>query len=171
MSVEYKVLRSNIIRSCKGRGSSIDFDVDMQKLYDLAYDLGLTLINVGESSNKIKEEDVLYIAEYFKEKRLSWVNGSKRYTTLLFVNNDAIDERLEELMKVMNSNTVSDPNLDKVEVLAEICANYPCYTAMVISYTSNDPRYNGRLSYEIICRANTVTIKQENYKYNHKDMV
>ena len=70
----------------------------------------------------------------------------------------------------MHQTQVNDPDLDKVNTLAKIIANYPCYFATVVSYESNDPMREGKPTYTIGCRANTITIEHEKYKYQHADI-
>ena len=42
-------------------------------------------------------------------------------------------------------------------------------SATVVAYQNNDPNRAGRPSYEIICRANKVVIRNADYQYNYKD--
>lgn len=168
MNVDYNVLKSNIIKACQpgGRGS-IKFFVNYDKLSRSVNDIGLTMINVGTKSELVKPTDVSMLSEYFKGVRLSWLNEYKEFTNLVFVISENIDERCQLLIDAMND----DGKSDRVNALATIIAEYPCFFASIISYASNDPKRIGKPSYEIKCRANTIRIKQESYKYNQDDMV
>lgn len=171
-TVDYNVLKSNIIKSCRQvEENEIKFIVNYDKLSKKIDDVGLTLVNVGTKSMKVTPTDIVNISEYFKDKKLSWFNDNKEFTQLVFVKSDSIDDKLATLLDQMNKTHIDDPDLDKVNVLSEIIANYPCYFATVVSYESNDPVRFGKPTYIISCRANTVTVMQENYKYNEKDMV
>lgn len=167
MIVDYNALKSNIIKSCKADKGEIYFLVNYDKLLELSNNIGLTLVNIGTKSNRIKPTDVVFLSEYFKESKLSWLNEVKEFTTLVFVQNDSIDENCKNLLNDMNN---FDNEIDKVKTLSEIVAKYPCCFATIISYLSNDPNRFEKTSYEIKCRANTVAIKKENYKYNNTDM-
>lgn len=171
MSLDYAVLKSNIIKACKNEKGTIKFIVNHDKLSGLVDDIGLRMVNVGTKSNRVKSTDIALLSEYFKGKKLSWFTEHREFTTLVFVLEDAIDEECEALIKKMNESIIDDPELDKVEILAKIIADYPCYFATVVSYKSNDPDRAGRAFYEIKPRANTVMIKREDYKYNQSDMV
>lgn len=171
-SVDYNVLKSNIIKSCiQVEKDELLFEVNYDKLSDLSEDIGLAVVDVGTKSKAVEAKDIIILSEYFKGKKLSWFNENKEYTQLVFVKLDNADDHLLELLEDMNTNEVDDPDIDKAATLAEIIANYPCYTATVVAYNSNNPERLGKISYMIGCRANTITITQENYKYNEKDMV
>lgn len=172
MTIEYNMLKSNIIKACKQvEKGEIKFIVNYDKLNSFVDDFGLEMVNIGTKSKQLEASDVPLISEYFKGRKLSWLNDNKYYTTLVFVLSESIDKKCESLLKAMNTPCVEDPDIDKVNALATIIAEYPCYFATVISYMSNDPVRFGKPSYEIKCRANTVAIKREDYKYNQDDMV
>lgn len=170
MSVDYNVLESNIIKSCRSEYGSVHFLVSYDKLKSLCDDIGLTVVNTNLKSEMMKPEIVPYIQEYFKGKRLSWMSDSKSVATLVFIPTDAVDENCQALLRDMESCRTDDPDLDKVKSLATIAAEYPCYFATVVSYISNDIKRNGKATYAIKCRANTVALRQDNYEYNHNDI-
>lgn len=170
-NVDYNVLKVNIIKSCRQiQKDELGFEVSYTRLNKLLDDIGLTMVNVGTKSDCIKPENIINLSEYFKDKKLSWFNENKEFTQLVFVKTDAIDDNLSTLLEKMNQEHIDDPDLDKVQTLAEIIATYPCYFATVIAYEANNPERFGKPTYMIGCRANTVTIKEENYKYNAQDM-
>ena len=177
MNVDYNVLKSNIIKACQqDERGHVRFLVNFDKLSKSVNDIGLTMINVGTKSERVRPNEVSMLSEYFKGVRLSWITDKMNFTNLVFVITDDIDDKCKELITQINGNYEDNPatktdDIDKVNALSTIIAEYPCFFACVISYESNDPKRIGRASYEIKCRANTVRIKQENYKYNQDDMV
>jgi hypothetical protein len=176
--LDYKALKTCIIKSCKALNRKDDllgpkFVVDYDKLSAAVDKLGLILININLQSRPVSQNDVYNISEFLKEQQLSWISKNKEYTVLTFIlkpSDEEDNEVLNELLTDMNANQEDDPDLDKVSVLAQIEANFPCYHSLVVSYDSLDPDRFGKISYQITSRANTVTIKQEKYKYNSKDM-
>lgn len=170
-NVDYKVLKNNIIKACKAEKDSINFNVNFDKLSNSVDDIGLILLGTGLNSKKIKTSDMITISEYFKGPKLSWITENKEFTTLIFVHADGVDETCKELIGKLHTKSVDDPEIDHVNILATIMANYPCYCATIVSYMSNEPKRFGKPSYEIKIRANTVAIKQQNYEYHHDDMV
>ena len=170
-NVNYQSIKAAIVKSCKQiYKNEIEFVVDYDKLSRQVDDIGLTVVNTGLTCSLIKPKDIIPLSEFFKKTKLSWITDKKFFTQLVFVRTDAIDEELSTLLSRMNENQVNNPDLDKVKTLATIIANYPCYLASVISYQSNDPMREGKPSYTVGCRANDVTIKNENYEYNQADM-
>lgn len=170
-NVDYKLLKSAIIKSCGSEKDSVKFNVNYDKLSSSVDDFGLVALNIGAKSKKITVDTVNIISEYFKGQRLSWFDKNKEFTILTFLPIDVLDERCEELIEKLHTLSVDDPDIDHVNILASIIADYPCYSAIVVSYMSNDPKRFGKPSYEIKIRANTVAIKQKLYEYNHNDMV
>lgn len=170
MNIDYKVLESNIIKSCRSQFGSTQFMVSYDKLTSLCDDIGLTVVNTNLKSEKLTPNVIPYVQEYFKGKRLAWMSDEKEITTLIFVPTDSVDERCQSLLRDLDGSRVDDPDLDKVKSLAIVLADYPCYFATVVSYITNDIKRNGRTTYVIKCRANTVAIKQENYEYHHEDI-
>lgn len=171
-AIEYNILKSDIIKACKqSEKNGIKFFVNYDKLNNLVNDMGLRMVNIGTKSERVDAKNVPLLSEYFKGRKLSWFNKNKEHTTLVFVLSEAIDDKCERLLNSMDTTCIDDPENDKVNSLATIIAEYPCYLATVISYMSNDPNRFGKPSYEIKCRANTIAIKREEYKFNHEDMV
>ena len=170
-NVDYNLLKSAIIKSCKSERDSLKFSIDYEKLSTSVDDFGLVALNVGTKSKKVSVDNVNIISEYFKGQRLSWFDKNKEFTILTFLPIDVLDEKCEALIEELHTLSVDDPDIDHVNTLASIIAEYPCYSAIVASYMSNDPKRFGRPSYEIKIRANTVAIKQKLYEFNHNDMV
>ena len=170
MSVDYKVLESNIIKSCRSHNGSTKFLVSYDKLSTLCDDIGMTVVEANLQSIPLTTNLIPYVQEYFKAKRLSWMSDTKQITTLIFVPTDAIDETCQSLLTDLQGSRVDDPDLDRVKSMATLLADYPCYFATVVSYISNDIKRNGKTTYVIKCRANTVAIKQDNYEYHHEDI-
>lgn len=170
MNLDYKVLKNLIVKSTKSERGSVKFIVNYDKLSRLTNEIGLRMVNVGTKSNQLSPSEVPYMAEYFKNRQLSWLNSNKHFTTLVFVQVDHIDDECEKLLDIMNASIIDDPDLDKVQALAKILAEYPCYCSTVVSYMGNDLNRYGLASYEVKSRANQATIRQEDYKYKHQDM-
>lgn len=169
--VSYQSIKSAIIKSCRQlHKNDIEFIVDYDRLSRNVDDIGLTVVNTGFKCKPIRQDDIIPISEFFKKQKLAWITEKKYFTQLVFVRSDAIDEELSTLLSQMHQTQVNDPDLDKVNTLAKIIANYPCYFATVVSYESNDPMREGKPTYTIGCRANTITIENEKYKYQHADM-
>lgn len=172
--IDYKVIKSNIIKACRSKDKSSigknNFSIDYEKLNNLVSDYGLTVINTNlKHSDMIRPSDIVSISEYFKDKQLAWFDSKKQFMYVIFVKTDAIDENLTELLNFANEDLEFE-NVDRVAAVAQIVSNYPCYFATVVSYESNDPIRFDKPSYMIGCRANTVAVKQDVYKYNEKDM-
>lgn len=169
-NVNYRVLKSNIIKACKSvkGGDIVDFKIDFKKLCELVEDINLTPMCVGMNPVKMIPEIIPFMSEYFDKSHMEWLSDSKYHTTIAFIDSEYIDEKAAELLEKLKMPKVDDPDNDKVQVYAELVANYPCYFATIVSYKNNAPKVN-RPSFEIACRANKVTIKMSDYQYNHKD--
>ena len=169
--VNYKILKSNIIKACKHEKCSVDptaFKVDYKKLYELVEDINLVPILAGMEAEKICPRVIPYMNEYFDKSHLIWLSESKHMTTIAFIDAEYIDDTAMDLLEKLKMPKVDDPENDKVQAYAQLVANYPCYFATIVSYQNNAPTVV-RPSYEIACRANKVTIKMSEYKYYHKD--
>lgn len=170
-NVNYKTLKSNIIKSCCQTETDImKFEINWDKLTSLVKDHKLVPIApIGEKAKIVKPEMIPYLSEYFEKSHLSWFTDSKYYTIITFIDSDSIDETATVLLDNLKKNQVDDPDDDKVTDIATLIANYPCYFATIISYQNGDPNRIGKASYEIVCRANKVVIKSSDYQYNPKD--
>ena len=178
MKVEYKDLKSAIIKACEPEGCKCkdnytnSFSVNMDKLTVALEKHGINLIPVpiNSESKPVRKEDIPYLSEYLVKKKLKWLSDDKFYTVLTFVDPSKLSEdQIAEINKLVEPQT-DDPDYDKTKAMAAIVADYPCYFATIVSYKNNDPKNFGKLFYEIICRANKVVIKSDEYEYNHKDM-
>ena len=163
--LDYKVLKAAIVKACISSKKSTNFVVNYDKLSKAVDELGVTMVNVGVQSSNIEPKDIITLSEYFKANKLKWINNSKDYTILVFVDKEKIDERCQELLDIMNLSQIDNPSVDKANALATLLADYPCYMAGIISYISNEPRRFNILSYDIKIRVNTVLIKDSNYGY------
>lgn len=170
-SVDYTVLKNNIIKACKAKKSgSIDFYIDIDKLATLVDDINLIPIATDLDAKRVIPENIAFIGEYFEKTRLSWFNEERFFTVVTFIKTDDLDDRAYELLELIKKPQVDDPENDKVADMSELLANYPCYNAFVASYKNNDPKFYNRPSYVINIRANKVVIKSSNYQYNPDDM-
>lgn len=170
-SVNYKILKSCIIKSCKQlKQGLMDFTVDFKKLSNLTADLKLTPIEpIGFDAKIVQPEIIPFLSEYFEKSHLSWFNDSKFFSVITFIDSDSIDEKAQTLLDSLKMNQTDNPDNDKVKSIATLVAEYPCYFATIISYQNGDPDRIGRPSYDIVCRANKVVIKSSDYQYNPKD--
>lgn len=170
--VNYKVLKSNIIKACRAvKGlDPTDFKVDYNKLYELVEDNNLIPLCVGMDPVAVEPEVIPLMQEYFNKSHVLWLSKFMHTTTLCFMDAEYRDEKADDLLCKLRQPQVDDPDLDKVKVYAELIANYPCYFATIVSYKNNAPGKGNRPSFEVSCRANKVVIKMSDYKYYHKDM-
>ena len=170
-SVDYKVLKSNIIKACSPKTKNgYSFEVNYDKLKSLVEGLELTPVNVGMECKRVHPEAIPFLSEYFEKSKLSWFNDEKYYTVLTFVKSDAIDERCQMLLDRLQMPQEDDPDNDKVHDMSTLVADYPCYFATVVSYRNDSPNRCGKPSYVIVCRANKIVIKSSDYQYNPADM-
>lgn len=169
--VDYKVLKSYIVRSCRqSKPHTLRFNVDMERLEDLASNANLALIWSGSKSRKLITEMIPFIGEYYEKERLEWFSEEKEFTILTFVDKESLDERGWLLLEKIKAKQVDDPDNDKIHDIAVLLADYMCYNALVISYhydTDKIPEYVP--SYSIMCRANKVVLKNSDYQYNPQD--
>lgn len=172
INIDYKVLKNRIIRSCNPLCKEIvDFEIDYSKLVDECRELNVVPICFGLEASRVKPELIPYLNEYFKDENLSWFSSAKFSTIISFIHKDYIDEKAEELLNKLKDPQVDDPDFDKVSAVAKLLAEYPCYSATVVSYKSNNPKYikGGRPSYIVQIRANKVVIVNSDYQYTYKD--
>lgn len=173
-SIDYNVFKRAITKSASKAtdvNRELAFKVDLNKVDTLIPDTNCITIKVNDSSNPVLARHIPFLSEYFIDSRLEWFDEAKEYTTIIFVENDTNDAKLQELLTLIEQESKTDTSeYDLVKMLAEVVAKYPCYFAVTVSYISNDPQYANKLSYSVVCRANKVTIKSERYKYNPADM-
>lgn len=160
--IDYSKLR-NAIRKSLMYGRKNDFNVNFPILEETLWDaeLGLTPVWNVDKSTIVKPINIPELSAFFQGDSIVWMTQSKQYVPLLFIKNDAIDERATQLLADMKTHLVDDPSIDKVNTMAELVGKYPCYTAIVVSYESLDPKSFGKINCEIMCKANTVTINQD----------
>ena len=174
-NVNYKALKPIIIKSCKSMRKNdcecnpMKFEVDFEKLTTLAIEMGLTPLYNGLISKSVHPQNIPFLSEYFEKEKLSWFSDAKFFTVLTFIDTESIDEKAQNLIDLLASDPIETPENDKVKNIATLVAEYPCYFATVVSYQNNDPNRTGRPSYEIVCRANKVVIRNADYQYNYKD--
>jgi hypothetical protein len=167
VNVSYKDLKSNIIKALKQISpDSMQFSVCIDKLADLTEDMSLLPLNVGLDSSQIMADQVPYISEYFQNSKLSWIDNSKFSTVLIFIDTTSLNKTALDLIEELKSE---DPTIDRTGIVSNLVANYPCWFATIVSYQSNNPKYLGKPSYEIKCRANKVVITNSDYQYNPND--
>ena len=172
MKIDYNIIKKCIIKSCKQEGNvSLDFKINAEKLNSMVEECSLTFLNNFTSSKPVTSLDIPLISEYFKKQKLSWFNRSREYVVLSFILTDAIDPKCEKMIKdLYDKNKQKDPDFDRVAVISDILANYPCYNAVTVAYRSDDPNRLGKNSYTTIIRANVNAISREEYEYNEQDI-
>lgn len=173
----YAVLKKDILKSIiRNKENMLKFKVDANKLNAILEheeDMELVCLNTGLFSRTLKEEDIPYISVYFKDERLEWfdVNKGKNYTSIVLLDKKSIDEECLNLIEQLNiKDKESDIDIDRGKALATILANYPCLIAQIVSYRSNNPDFMIRSSFTIAIKANTVLIRDDNYRYNARDI-
>lgn len=172
INIDYKALKNRIIRSCEATANgTVDFVVDFVKLSEMVDELGVTPLCFGLDARRVKPEEIPFLNEYFKDENLSWFTDSKFYTVLSFIKTDYIDDHAHALLHKLKVPQSADPTIDKVNCAAELLANYPCYSATVVAYKSNNPKFlnSQKPTYLIQIRANKVIITNSNYQYTYKD--
>lgn len=170
-NVSYKILKRNILRSLRQtKQYSMEFAVDYDTLRDNVEDINLVPIPFGLKAKRVKMELVPYLNEYFEKERLAWFNSEKFSTVLAFIDAEYVTEEVQELLDKINTPDVDIPDEDKVKDVAYLLSTLPCYYATVVSYQSNNPNLQGKASYETVCRANKVVIRNSDYQYNPDDM-
>ena len=161
---------SQCIRNAAIQGKGIDFTFDFNKLAESVESMCLLVVPNDIKSKRIGPEDIVFLGEFFKKySRLTWLDHFKFYSSLVFVRTDvpgALDEEFYELMDMMKADQMENPDIDKAEVLAKILSKYPCYMSAVVSYKNADIKSSGFISFEIVSKANLVTINIDNAKYN-----
>ena len=166
--VDYVAL-SNCIRKAAIQGKGIDFTFDFDALDESVKDFSLLTVHNDIKSKRVGPEDIPYLAEFFKKSKLAWLDRYKYYSSVVFVRTDIeslIDDELYELLEDMKADQMLNPDIDKAETLAKIIYKYPCYVASVVSYKNADIKKFGTISFEVVCKANLVTINADNEKYH-----
>lgn len=164
MKVNYNLLKNAIIRSAKQtEKDTIKFKIDPENLIENLNqnEVPLSVVStIGMDSKPVSLTDVPYLSEFFKGDKLSWINEDKQFTTLVFaIKSDEVDSLIEVIETDKVDTTIDE--IDRVNAMADLLANHPCYIVTIVSYKSNDPKRIGRPSYEIKCRANSVSLKME----------
>lgn len=160
---------STAIRESTIQGRGIDFTFDFEKLGDKVAPFDLIVVPNDIRSKRIGPEDIVFLGEFFKNNKLAWLDRFKFFSSLIFIRTDiegALDDEFYELMDIIRANQLENPDYDKSEALARLLAKYPCYVAAVVSYKNQDIKQCGTISFEIVCKANLVTINYDNLKYH-----
>ena len=160
---------SSCIRKAAIQGKGIDFIFNYDQLQMLVKDYDLLVIPNQIKSKRIGPEDIVFLGEFFKRHKLSWLDHFKYFSSLVFVRTDipgVLDEEFYQLYEDMKANQLEHPDIDKAETLAKILANYPCYMSAVVSYKNADIKKFGTIAFEIVTKANLVTIDIDNKKYH-----
>ena len=169
--VDFNAVKSAIRKNYSLKSFGVGFTINYQSLDMEVSNYGLRCIYTDPVSKPIKANDVVGIAEFYKGTKLMWLTDKKEFNNIIFIKTDSIDETAEALLSKLQEPQVDDPAFDRIEAISVLLAQYPCYTAACVSYRSNDPKRPGVIGMEIVMRASTVTIKNDNYRYRASDMV
>ena len=163
--VNYADLKRAIRKSAVAT-EGIGFIIDFEKLNELVESLSVVAVPNMIKSKRITPEDVAFLGEFFVGKNLEWINQYKAISNVIFIRADYIDDKALALMEDLRKRQIDFPDIDKVNTVATLLAEYPCYSAAIVSYRSNDPKRYADLCLEIICKANKVTIDVDNKAYH-----
>jgi hypothetical protein len=170
--INYTELKKAIIKVCKqdGRGA-LNFSINGMKLNDAVKDeFGLIFLQNVFKSTQVDSTNIPLLGEYYKKEKLAWFNRSRQFMTVSFVVKEKLDERGRELVELLyDQNRSKDPSFDRADIVAELIAYYPCYSATIVSYKSEDPDRIGKISYNIVIRANVNAILMEEGEYYNPD--
>lgn len=169
--VDYTKL-SNAIRNSTVQGKGIDFTFDLEHLQNSVNDSSLIVVPNYVFSKRVGPEDIVFLGEFFKKSKLAWLDRCKFFSSLIFVRTDvpgALDDEFYHLIDLIKLNQFENPDIDKPEAIARVLSKYPCYTAVIVSYKNADIKRNGTISFEVVCKANQITIEVDNAKYSTPD--
>jgi len=169
--INYTELKKAIIRVCKQDGRNVlNFSINGEKMNTAAKDFGLIFLQNAFKSEQVTSANIPLIGEYYKKEKLAWFNRSRQFMVLSFVMEDKLDDKGRKLVAMLyDKNRSKDPAFDRSDIVAELLAYYPCYSATVVSYKSEDPDRIGRNSYNIVVRANINAILMEEEEYYNPD--
>lgn len=173
-NLDYNKLKKLIMASCiDDPNEPLKFSINFNKL-ELAIDnnnMGICLVKNGLRSKYINQDTIILLSQQYNGDRLKWFDQHKQYTALLFIRKDTMDERARKIvLQLKNIREGEQLAIDKVKLLAELTANYPCFIANIVAYSSNDPEKIGRNSYTINIRANLLERQAEDYAYQAEDI-
>ena len=169
--VDFNKVKDAIRKSYDLGSIGLKFRIDYNALDHEVAEYGLKCIRTNPESKLIKMDDVTGIAEFYKGPKLLWISDEKEFNNIIFIKTESIDKTAQELLDKLEIPEVEEPSFDRISAIAKLLALYPCYTAICVSYRSNDPKRHGMIGMEISMRASTVTIKNDNYRYRAEDMV
>ena len=191
--MDYTKIRKIIANCCADTGKPNDpiFRVNMMKLAKLVQPYGyIPLIYKNNFISKMAEpEDIPLLSEYFKEDKLTWFDDRKSFLNIIFIREEDIDDKLENLLAdcVLSRERETQPpkipcnvkpkekekdyhcltcphnkdrlKIDMVKTLAVIVGNYPCYIALVAKYVKRDA-----ILMNIRIRANSILLSSSDNK-------
>ena len=98
-NVDYKVLKSCIIKSCSPKFKhSLGFKIDFDKLVEEAGAMNLVPVYVGLSSRLITPEDIAFIGEYY-EKYMSRQGSKVSIAAELGISRTTLDKLFRKYRK------------------------------------------------------------------------
>ena len=170
----YRLLKKLIKENCKDDPNEpLKFIVNFAGL-EAALEknnIGICLVYNGTRSKYINQDSIVLLSQQYNGDRLKWFDSHKQYTALVFVRKDAVDEVARRIMRELRNQREGEKDaIDRVALIAELIANYPCYIANIVSYKGNNPERIGRNSYTINVRANLIQRQDEQYTYNAEDL-
>lgn len=172
MILDYNALKKTIVKNCKQDSANyLNFSINGKKLDQAVSNYGLIFLYNNFKSEQITSANIPLVGEYFKRDKLAWFNRSRHFMTISFVVEDKLDDKGRKLVEMLkDENRSKDPSFDRADIVAELLAYYPCYSATIVSYRSEDPNRIGKNSYTVMVRANCVAIRDEEYQYYNDDM-
>lgn len=177
--MDYNVLRKIVVNCVEGRCDDDFFKLNTFKLNKKVSGLGLVPVVFKHEykSKRVGPEDIVLLAEYFKEEKLIWFDNSKTFLTIVFVREEDMDDELRSLLADCSQameNEIDPPEkceVDQKKVCKEICktcprrkidlsatlskiiGTYPCYSTVVARWVKPDS-----ITISVRFRANSILI-------------
>ena len=183
--MDYNVLRTVLANCVEGKRNNKIFKLNTYKLRNNVREFGLIPVIFKNEyiSKRVTPDDVPLLTEYFKEEKVLWFDDDKTFLTVIFIREEDMDERLQDLLEdceefrkrelqipktpcnvkpieqkgCLRCKTCDRKNIDIVNTLASITGQYPCYTALIAKWVKPDS-----ISLNIRFRVNTLLINSEN---------
>ena len=183
--MDYNELRTVVANCVEGKRNDRKFRLNTFKLKKKVEEFGLipVIYKNNYESKRATPEDIPLLSEYFKEENVLWFDDQKTFLTIIFVREEDLDERLQDLLEdcyeqkkrelqppklpcnvkpirqqtgCRKCNICDDRSIDIVNTLAQITGLYPCYTALIAKWVKPDS-----ISLNIRFRANSLLINSE----------
>ena len=187
--MDYNVLRK-IVAGCvrNVKGDESQFRINLNELTKRVKELGLipVLYKNDYISKSVTVDDIIVLAEFFKEDKLQWFDGDRSFEFLTFIREEDIDDNLQNLLQDLSHARLNeiDENsepcrikpigeqakdsccrackqrvVDAKSTFISIISAYPCYTTVIAKWVKKDS-----ISLNIRFRANSLLINAESEK-------